>query len=187
LDLRKIEGEVMKRQMQEVEDERAMIEEKFESQTDQINKLTSKLEKLWTKYKSVREDIHDLQSEFQQEREILLDDLREVNRVLKLKNMIINHFIPSSEIEKIEQIAIYDSNEDEWYLPTSMMMTTGTASHNNNDNAAVGAGSSFSRLLVGRFQEDENNDRNNKRIIDTGDYKKFVFISLLRFRRFTNI
>ena len=46
------------------------------------------------KYQQAKTEIKDLQSEFQMERDDMLDSIRELNKQLKLKDFIIQHFIP---------------------------------------------------------------------------------------------
>lgn len=60
--------------------------------------------------------IEDLQSEFQQEREDYLFTIRQQERELKLKQCIIEHFIPLDEISKITKRAIWDEVQERWMI-----------------------------------------------------------------------
>jgi hypothetical protein len=57
-----------------------------------------------------------LQDEFRTEREDLLDTMRELSRELSLKLSIIENFIPEEDRVKIEKMAYYDEEKEEWIL-----------------------------------------------------------------------
>ena len=46
---------------------------------------------------------NDLENEMHREREDLLDRIRELTKEIRLKHLIIDHFIPANEYMKIEQ------------------------------------------------------------------------------------
>merc|ERR1712085_160710 len=66
-------------------DEKFVLQEKFQSVEEQVQKLTTKLEKLWERYKAVQSEINDLQQEFQAEKEDLLETIRNAAKEVKLK------------------------------------------------------------------------------------------------------
>ncbi|KAJ1339748.1 hypothetical protein BSLG_005654 [Batrachochytrium salamandrivorans] len=74
--------------------------------------------KLWTKLQEVKTEISDAKDEFRNEREDLLDTIRELSRELSLKLTIIDNFIPTEERIKIEKRALYDEEKDDWIMTT---------------------------------------------------------------------
>jgi len=104
------------RQREAEQEEKLLLVEKYNSQEEHISKLTNKLEKLWKKYKAASNEIEDLQQEFQQEREDMLESIRDLTKELKLKNVILTHFVPEEEYHRIEQRAQWDAEEDEWVI-----------------------------------------------------------------------
>jgi len=123
--LKKAKRELAERERQEKdiqdtlaqqEEERVNIEEKFAGVEEQVTKLTAKLKKLWDKYKSACNEITDLHQEFQQEREDMLETIRDLTQEMKLKNSILENFVPKAEFDKMYSRAHWNEEEDEWEL-----------------------------------------------------------------------
>ena len=87
----------------ELEEKNLMIEDQYNSMAEEVEAKTKKLKKIWSKYQSARTEIKDLKSEFQKEREDMLDVIREMNKQLKLKQAILDSFVPPQEVEKVSQ------------------------------------------------------------------------------------
>lgn len=58
-----------------------------------------------------------MREEFSREREEMAFNIRELNMELKLKNLILEYFIPYDEWLAIERRAIWSDEMDNWYLP----------------------------------------------------------------------
>ena len=84
----------LEQKRQQEEDDRLALEDKYYTQEDTSEKLQMKLKRLWEKQKHAKEEIDDLQAEFQQEREDMLQTIRELTKENILKNLIVSHFIP---------------------------------------------------------------------------------------------
>eukprot|EP00919_Chromeraceae_sp_WS-2016_P000656 GHVR01001668.1.p1 GENE.GHVR01001668.1~~GHVR01001668.1.p1 ORF type:complete len:458 (+),score=109.43 GHVR01001668.1:806-2179(+) len=108
---------LLEQERQREEEERLALEEKYLSQEDKIDKLVAKLGKLWEKYKGAKEEIQDLQREFQQEREDLLETIRQLSRENLLKSFIITNFIPEEEYKRIEERSLWDTQQGQWVIP----------------------------------------------------------------------
>jgi kinesin family protein 3/17 len=92
------------------------MEENYASLQDEVDAKSKKLKKLWAKLQAAKAEINDLQDEFRNEREDLLDTIRELSRELGLKVAIIENFIPADESRKIENRATYDDERGDWQL-----------------------------------------------------------------------
>eukprot|EP00921_Rhytidocystis_pertsovi_P006885 GHVQ01011625.1.p2 GENE.GHVQ01011625.1~~GHVQ01011625.1.p2 ORF type:complete len:572 (-),score=84.72 GHVQ01011625.1:2753-4468(-) len=104
--------------MEKREEERqAFYEERYTSQNESLDKLQQKLAKVWTEYRGATNEISDLHEEFQQEREDLLQTIRLLTKELKLKNIILTNFVPPTEYQRIESLATWDADEDDWVVP----------------------------------------------------------------------
>eukprot|EP01017_Pseudomicrothorax_dubius_P013972 TRINITY_DN1637_c0_g3_i4.p1 TRINITY_DN1637_c0_g3~~TRINITY_DN1637_c0_g3_i4.p1 ORF type:complete len:187 (-),score=75.26 TRINITY_DN1637_c0_g3_i4:154-678(-) len=57
------------------------------------------------------------QEEWAREKDILTSEMREYERELKLKMLIIERFIPLSILQRIEEHAMFNEELDEWILP----------------------------------------------------------------------
>lgn len=85
---------ILARQMSEKEEANFQLEEQYSSLQEACQSITKKLKKLWKKYQQAKDEIEDLHSEFQTERTHMLDSIRELETQLKLKNLVIDNFIP---------------------------------------------------------------------------------------------
>ena len=85
---------ILARQMSEKEEANFQLEEQYSSLQEACQSITKKLKKLWKKYQQAKDEIEDLHSEFQTERTNMLDTIRELETQLKLKNLVIDNFIP---------------------------------------------------------------------------------------------
>lgn len=93
------------------------MEEQYSSLQDEVEVKTRKLKKLWTKYQAAKSEIKDLNEEFQTEREDMLDTIRELTRQLKLKQLVLDNFVPPDEQAKLDRRAQWSDESDEWWLP----------------------------------------------------------------------
>lgn len=100
----------------ELEEANIMIEDQYASMADALEGKTRKLKKVWNKYQMAKSEIRDLSEEFQKERADMLDTIRELNKQLKLKQLLLDAFVPREESERIEARAVWDDDADEWGL-----------------------------------------------------------------------
>jgi len=63
--------------------------------------MKSKLETLWHRHKSTQEEIQELQKEFQQEREDMLETIRDLGKEVKLVVLAIENFVPKDHYQQI--------------------------------------------------------------------------------------
>jgi hypothetical protein len=118
-ELRKAQVELEERRRQEaslareLEEANVMIEEQYASMAEELEAKTRKLKKVWNKLQSAQSEIRDLSEEFQKEREDMLDTIRELNKTLKLKQLLLDSFVPVQDIERLESRAVWDDTADE--------------------------------------------------------------------------
>merc|ERR1719380_187766 len=112
---KKIEAK-LKEQEELQRQENMELETKCASQEEQVQKLTSKLQKLWDKYQKAQQEMVDIQEFNQVEREDMLSMIRELRQTLKLKTLIMESFVPKKEQESVQERGEWDPEEDEWVL-----------------------------------------------------------------------
>ncbi len=124
--LRKAEQELRERQLQEAalarelaekEEAALQLEEHFSSLQEEVEVKTKKLKKLWNKFQAAVRETKDLQEEFQTERTDMLDTIRQLTQTIKLKDLIINNFIPEDIARGIEKRAVFKDEDDQWVIP----------------------------------------------------------------------
>ncbi len=101
------------------------------SVSDEVRAKTRALEKMQIKYKTAEEEIKDLEAEFQEEKEDLLDTLRKQNKTIQLQSQLLDTIVPLLRrdcnyynLDKIRAECQYDENHDNWILPKVMTSST---------------------------------------------------------------
>lgn len=107
---------ILEKRLESKQEAQLQLEENFSSLQEEVDVKTKKLNKLISKLQEVTDEINDLKDEFRNEREDVLDTVRELSRELSLKITITENFIPKEEITKLEQLAVYDEEKDDWML-----------------------------------------------------------------------
>ena len=102
--------------MEEEEEARLGLEEKYSSLQEEVEGKGRKLKKLWTKYKAAQSEIRDVQAEFSREKEDILETVRELSRQLKLKQLIMSTYIPLEQLSKIERRSEWDEATETWRI-----------------------------------------------------------------------
>ncbi|POM61293.1 Kinesin-like protein [Phytophthora palmivora] len=103
-------------ELAEKEDSNMLLEEQYATLQEAVDDKTRKLKKLWAKHKAATTEIEDLKAEFQAEKEDMLDTVRELTRQLKLKYLLLSHFVPLDEAQSLEKRARYDADHDAWQV-----------------------------------------------------------------------
>eukprot|EP00746_Dinoflagellata_sp_MGD_P125618 gnl/MRDRNA2_/MRDRNA2_60421_c1_seq1.p1 gnl/MRDRNA2_/MRDRNA2_60421_c1~~gnl/MRDRNA2_/MRDRNA2_60421_c1_seq1.p1 ORF type:complete len:788 (+),score=239.08 gnl/MRDRNA2_/MRDRNA2_60421_c1_seq1:88-2451(+) len=116
MDSRKREEDRLKEELQNQEQDKFTLEEKYQSTEEQVQKMTAKLEKLWHRHKDAQQEIEELQKECQDEREDMLETIRELTKEVKLVSLTIDQFIPQDMYQKIADRAHWDESSDEWVI-----------------------------------------------------------------------
>ncbi|XP_052794799.1 kinesin-like protein KIF3A [Mya arenaria] len=116
LEQRKEKEDLLRKQLQEKEQESLDIMEKYSSLQEEITGKTKKLKKVWTMLMQAKSEIADLQQEHQREMEGLLENVRQLSRELKLQMLVIDNFIPPEYQEMIEQHVAWNDDIGEWQL-----------------------------------------------------------------------
>jgi len=107
----------MQVEMKLKEEQALAIEEQFGNVQEEVEMKTKKLKKLWLKFQESEQNLKDEKKAFQLEKEDMLDTIRALTSQLKLKNLILDNFIPASNVEDIESRAVWNKDKEDWDLP----------------------------------------------------------------------
>jgi len=116
LEERKRQEMLLSRELAERQEAQLVAEDQYSSLQEEVEAKNKKLKKLWAKFQQAKTEAKDLQEEFQTEREDLLNTIRELTQEIKLKNLVIDNFIPPEEAQKIQKRAQWDDEKGEWIL-----------------------------------------------------------------------
>lgn len=125
LQARRLEQEKHFNAMKEAEEARVMMVEQFSSAGEELRSKTQKLKALWGMYQEKKATLIEVQDEFDLERNDLLDTIRSLDRQIKLKNLILDEFIPQGAGALIESQAMHDAVNDCWVMPGQLQRAAG--------------------------------------------------------------
>jgi chromosome segregation ATPase len=129
LDERRAEQERALLALRDQEDAELAREEKYLSIQEEVAAKTKKLKKLWNRYEQVRAEVEDVRKENQQQKEDLLQTVRENDTQIKLINFIIDNFIPDDERAKIEEYCEWDDEAYDWVVAHQHLTGTVVRQH----------------------------------------------------------
>lgn len=92
------------------------LDQNFSSLEQAVQYKTELLEKKFMQYQEVKTDIMDIQEEYAEDREDLLETIREMTKTLKLKHMIISDFVPQQDVERMEERFRWDEEDEKWVM-----------------------------------------------------------------------
>jgi len=110
------EEQMLAEQLAEKEDDLSLQDDNFRTLEEAVAFKTELLEKRFKQYQEVKTDIMDIQQEYGDDREDLLETIRSMTKQLKLKHTIIENFIPTNDVEKMEERFRWDEDEENWVM-----------------------------------------------------------------------
>lgn len=106
----------MRKKIDEVDVTLDDINKKYTSLHDEANEKTRKLKKIWTMFNVAKSELADMESENARETEALLDNIRELQKTIQLKQMVIQRLVPVDMQQLIEQEVAWNDMIGEWQL-----------------------------------------------------------------------
>ncbi|KAI6240085.1 Kinesin-like protein [Aphelenchoides fujianensis] len=96
--------------------ERLDIEEKYNTLQEEVNVKTKRLKRAFTNYVQAKAELEDIESEHQREMEGLLENVRQLQKELKLYISLISAYIPDTYVDLIEKYVCWNDENGEWQL-----------------------------------------------------------------------
>lgn len=106
----------LEKHLNENEEVNLQIEEEFSSLQEESIAKTKKLKRLWTMYTDQKSELKDLKAEQQREREDMLETVRELTSEIKLRQALIQGFVPLEELGIIYDCSEYDVVAEKWKI-----------------------------------------------------------------------
>ena len=111
------------RQKLESQDEEVLdFKENFSSLQQEIDYKTRKLRKMYARWQSVRQEMSDLSDEFGRQRRELEETQEVLMKELRLKQLIVSHFVPPDFRRQITSRLRYEEDEEKWMLSPATEM-----------------------------------------------------------------
>jgi kinesin family protein 3/17 len=108
---------LLQRKLNEQAEEKLDLEEKYNDVNEEVAKKTKKLKKIYLKYQHAKSEMKDLEEEVSRLKLAGADTIRDLSKQMKLKEFIIDSVIPPHLQSVYEERAIYDENEETWFIP----------------------------------------------------------------------
>eukprot|EP01029_Cantina_marsupialis_P026932 TRINITY_DN7387_c0_g2_i3.p1 TRINITY_DN7387_c0_g2~~TRINITY_DN7387_c0_g2_i3.p1 ORF type:complete len:624 (+),score=121.86 TRINITY_DN7387_c0_g2_i3:280-2151(+) len=112
---RRVEAE-RAHELQEREEQNLQLEEEYASLQEEVENKAHKLQQLYLTYKRLKAEITDLRNEEQSEREELMASIRTLDRQYRIKNQVMQHFIPPDRMKLIESRMEFDTEQQIWMV-----------------------------------------------------------------------
>lgn len=125
---------------------------KFNSIQEELDFKSKKLETIYKQYNEVSEVLNGAQEEFDRERNDMFDTIYELTNQLKLKNMIIENFIPKDEYKKYENVTVWNEDVNDWVINHPAKINSHKLKESKRPQSAVGMKrptSEYSRIAKG--------------------------------------
>jgi len=116
--MRKMEtyAEEQRRRIEDLENLDSIAGESYASVDEEIESKASKIERLKQAYRRCAADIEDLDDEFVEERDELLEQVRALTRRIKLKNLVLDFCVPPERLAEISERCRWDDGAERWVL-----------------------------------------------------------------------
>jgi kinesin family member 3B len=124
------------REIEKLEEAKLLKEEKFASKKEEAADKTRKIKKMFGKYQTAKADLEEHAAAIGREKDDMMDSIRLLRRQMKLKDAIVEAFIPPEVAEKVTARAVWEDDEEQWALER---LASGAASENRHPPRPVSA------------------------------------------------
>lgn len=142
----------LEEQLKKQENDFLNAQHKFNSIQEELEFKTKKLEKLWAEYNENQDLLNTASDDFDRERNDMYDTIYELTNQLKLKNIIIENFIPHDEFKKIEKVTMWNDEANDWVVMHPARLKQMQKKETKRPQSAVGLKrptSEYSRIAKG--------------------------------------
>ena len=108
----------MQQKLEKQEESNLDINRTFTSLQQEVDFKTKKLKKYFAKFQSLKQEIKEISDSNIKEKQELEQTQTDLQRDLKLRQLIIENFIPLEEREKLYNRFYYDPDEGAWKTKT---------------------------------------------------------------------
>lgn len=106
----------MKQKLEEQESTTLGVRETFTTLQQEVDVKSKKLRKCFAKLQTLKQELEDINGEYNRDRRELEETQHDLMKELKLKYLIIDNFIPVEEKQKILSRVRFDEDEDTWTI-----------------------------------------------------------------------
>lgn len=93
------------------------LSKKYHSQKEEVEDKTKRLKQLYARLQTIEAENKELDEFLRGEIEELQERRRNLLKELKLRNLILEYFVPERELERLQQRAVFNEKIDDWMYP----------------------------------------------------------------------
>ena len=117
IDLREKNKFRMEAELKEKEEMTVQLKERYESQKEEVEDKTKKIKMLWSKMKKLQGENKEIDEMYLEDIRELRDRNYELRKELKLKSFLMDYFIPASQQVRLQALAQYSEEKDDFVFP----------------------------------------------------------------------
>mmetsp|Transcript_7236 Transcript_7236/g.13472 ORF Transcript_7236/g.13472 Transcript_7236/m.13472 type:complete len:723 (-) Transcript_7236:164-2332(-) len=141
----------IREQLEKAKEKELLLEEKYANRQDEMKKKTEKLKELFSRYREKQRDLADLQEEWQVERVDLVENIRALDQQIRLRDLILKHYVPDRWLKEIEDRSHYNEATDEWVIP-GVQYAANNVVNDIRKGVRQEANNDYARQLARRFR-----------------------------------
>lgn len=107
---------MLQKKLREKEKGRMKIMNKFNNLQEELEFTNQRLQSFWQEYQESSQEYNSIKDDFDRERNDMYDTIYELSNQLKLKSLIIEHFIPHEEFKKMEKLTEWNDQDNDWCI-----------------------------------------------------------------------
>lgn len=108
--------EALAHELEQADEAETLLATHYASKEEELQKKAVAMKKLWTRYNERKNDLTMMQEEFENERMELMERISNLDQQFKLKNLLVESFIPPKYVQLIEKHSRFDPSIDEWTI-----------------------------------------------------------------------
>ena len=113
---KKIQDARREEEAKNAEEERILLAEKFDSQSDQVAKLSAKLERLLGRYRELQSEMAAREGDHAAEREGLILAVKDAEKQSKRWEKICKEFLPEKEVGRVFDCCAWNPDREDWSI-----------------------------------------------------------------------
>jgi predicted nucleic acid-binding Zn-ribbon protein len=110
-------AEQIQRELEEKKAKKQQMMEQCTTIQAKVGMVSDKLKETLGEYSNMKAKIPEVEKTIQQDREQLAVEIDSLNRQLELYSLILENFVPQSEVQRIRTSAIFDEDREKWEVP----------------------------------------------------------------------
>eukprot|EP00768_Dysnectes_brevis_P006574 gnl/Dysnectes_brevis/5232_a7431_603.p1 GENE.gnl/Dysnectes_brevis/5232_a7431_603~~gnl/Dysnectes_brevis/5232_a7431_603.p1 ORF type:complete len:626 (-),score=229.63 gnl/Dysnectes_brevis/5232_a7431_603:147-1907(-) len=111
--------QMLKRRLRKEQEQKEQYETEFATLQDALVAKRRTLKRLSGRMSELEEDVAELEAAQEREKGDLQGDLQELTRLLKLRTLVVDSFVPRQLLTMLEQASAYDEDQQQWFIPHS--------------------------------------------------------------------